>query len=187
MENPVKLLPTAIEGLFVAETNLLTDHRGSFSRLFCEQELALAIGNRQIVQVNQSKTKTPGVIRGMHFQYPPHAEMKLIRCLKGRVWDVTVDLRAGSQTFLQWHAEELSSENARMMIVPEGFAHGFQVLDPDSEMLYLHTAFYTPEKSSGVAFDDPRLAIAWPLTIPDLSGNDKRHPPMSPDFSGIKI
>ena len=187
MGTPVKLFPTAIEGLFVAETNSITDRRGSFSRLFCEQELATAIGERQIVQINQSKTKTPGVIRGMHFQYPPHAEMKLIRCLKGRVWDVTVDLRAGSQTFLQWHAEELSSENTRMMIVPEGFAHGFQVLDPDSEMLYLHTAFYTPEKASGVAFDDPRLAIVWPLTIPDLSKNDKRHPPISSDFYGIKI
>ena len=187
MEIPVKLLPTAIEGLFVAETNPLTDHRGSFSRLFCKQELALAIGNRQIVQVNQSQTKTPGVIRGMHFQYPPHAEMKLIRCLKGRVWDVTVDLRAGSQTFLQWHAEELSSQNARMMIVPEGFAHGFQVLDPDSEMLYLHTAFYTPEKASGVPFDDPMLAIPWPLPIPALSSHNKQHPPMSSDFSGIKI
>jgi len=187
METPVKLLTTEIEGLFIAQTNPLTDQRGSFSRLFCEQELAIAIGERQILQVNQSKTKTPGVVRGMHFQYPPHAEMKLIRCLKGRVWDVTVDLRAGSQTFLHWHAEELSSENARMMIVPEGFAHGFQVLDPDSEMLYLHTAFYTPEKASGVPFDDPRLAIPWPLTIPDLSNNDKRHPPMSSDFSGIKI
>ena len=187
MEIPVKLLPTAIEGLFVAETNPLTDHRGSFSRLFCKQELGLAIGNRQIVQVNQSQTKTPGVIRGMHFQYPPHAEMKLIRCLTGRVWDVVVDLRAGSETFLQWYAAELSSQNARMMIVPEGFAHGFQVLDPDSEMLYLHTAFYTPEKASGVPFDDPRLAIPWPLPIPVLSNHDKRHPPMSSDFSGIKI
>ena len=187
MESRVKLLPTAIEGLFVAETNLFTDHRGSFSRLFCQQELASAIGNRQIVQVNQSHTKTPGVIRGMHFQYPPHAEMKLIRCIKGRVWDVAVDLRAGSPTFLQWHAEELCPQNARMMIIPEGFAHGFQVLDPDSEMFYLHTAFYAPEKASGVAFDDPRLAIPWPLTIPVLSSHDKQHPPMSSDFSGIKI
>ena len=187
MESPVKLLPTAIEGLFVAETNSFTDHRGSFSRLFCQQELASAIGNRQIVQVNQSNTKTPGVIRGMHFQYPPYAEMKLIRCIKGRVWDVVVDLRAGSPTFLQWHAEELCSQNARMMIVPEGFAHGFQVLDPDSEMFYLHTAFYAPEKAGGVAFDDPRLAIPWPLTTPVLSSHGKRHPPMSSDFSGIKL
>ena len=183
----MKLLPTALKGVFIAETNPFTDHRGSFSRLFCKHELATAIGERQIAQINQSRTKTPGVIRGMHFQYPPHAEMKLVRCTKGRVWDVAVDLRAGSPTFLQWHAEELSPQSARMMVIPEGCAHGFQVLDPDSEMLYLHTAFYAPEVGGHVAFDDPRLAISWPLTMPTLSNFDKNDSSIPSDFSGIKI
>ena len=183
----MKLLPTKIEGVFIGEANLSIDHRGSFARLFCEQEWAPVIGERKIVQVNQSRTKTPGVIRGMHFQYPPHAEMKLVHCFKGRVWDVAVDLRSGSPTFLQWHAEELSSQNTRMLVIPEGCAHGFQVLEPDSEMLYLHTAFYTPEKEGGLAYDDPRLAIPWPLSIVGVSAHDKRHPPIPQNFSGIKL
>jgi len=183
----VKLLATAIEGVFVVETSVITDYRGSFSRLFCEQELASVIGERQIVQVNQSRTERVGIVRGMHFQFPPVAEMKLVRCIKGRVWDVSVDLRAGSPTFLQWHAEELAPQNTRMMVIPEGCAHGFQVLEPDSEMLYLHTAFYRPEKAGGVPFDDPRLAISWPLPIANILAKEKQHSPVSSDFSGIKI
>jgi dTDP-4-dehydrorhamnose 3,5-epimerase len=183
----MKLLTTKIAGVFVAETNLFTDHRGLFSRLFCKQELASAVGERQIVQVNQSCTKTLGAIRGMHFQNPPHAEMKLIRCLKGRVWDVAVDLRAGSQTMLQWHAEELSQQNARMLIIPEGCAHGFQVLEPDSELLYLHTAFYQPEFESGIMYNDPQLAISWPLPVEDLSAKDQKYPPIPTQYYGIKV
>jgi dTDP-4-dehydrorhamnose 3,5-epimerase len=123
----------------------------------------------------------------MHYQHPPHAEMKLVRCVKGGVWDVAVDLRAGSPTFLQWHAEELTPQNARMLIVPEGCAHGFQALEPDSELLYLHTAFYTPEAEGGVAHDDPRLAISWPLPVVDLSTRDRAHPQIMPSFSGISL
>lgn len=183
----MKLLPTPIQGVFIAETNLFTDHRGAFSRLFCERELAAAIGGRHVVQVNQSCTSTPGAVRGMHYQHPPHAEMKFIRCIKGRVWDVAVDLRAGSPTFLQWHAEELTPQNARMLVIPEGCAHGFQVLEPDSELLYLHTAFYIPDAEDGVAHDDPRLAISWPLPISDLSARDQRHSPISASFTGMKV
>ena len=111
--------------------------------------------------------------------------MKLVRCLKGRVWDVAVDLRGGSPTFLQWHAEELSPENARMMVIPEGCAHGFQVLESDSELLYLHTAIYAPESEGGVPYDDPCLSISWPLPVADLSERDRRHPPINPEFIGI--
>jgi dTDP-4-dehydrorhamnose 3,5-epimerase len=123
----------------------------------------------------------------MHFQYPPHAETKFISCNKGRVWDVAVDLRLGSPTFLQWHAEELSSQNRRMLIIPEGCAHGFQALDPDSELLYFHTNFYTPESEGGVLYDDPQLGITWPLPITNLSTRDQEYPLISKDFNGIRI
>ena len=113
--------------------------------------------------------------------------MKMVRCLKGRVWDVAVDLRAGSGTFLQWHAEELSEENARMVIIPEGCAHGFQVMEPDSELLYLHTAFYSSDAESGVAYNDPRLNISWPLVVTDLSKRDQLHPFIYPNFQGLEL
>jgi dTDP-4-dehydrorhamnose 3,5-epimerase len=183
----MNILPSRIAGLAVAETAARADHRGAFMRLFCQQELALVLGARQIVQINHSRTSQIGAVRGLHFQYPPHAEMKLVRCLRGRVWDVAVDLRAGSPTFLQWHAEELSAGNARMMIIPEGCAHGFQVLEADSELLYLHTAFYTPDAEGGVRHDDPRIAIRWPGPITDLSERDRSHPLLSADFAGIPL
>jgi len=132
-------------------------------------------------------TVSPGAIRGMHFQNPPYAEMKLVRCLRGRVWDVAVDLRASSPTFLRWHAEELSAENRLMMAIPEGFAHGFQVLEPESELLYLHTALYHKPSEGGVRFDDPVLAIQWPLSVTDVSSRDTQHPLITPHFAGIAI
>lgn len=183
----MKLLPTAIRGVSVVETNVFTDHRGEFVRLFCARELAAVIGERHIAQINRSRTSSPGAVRGMHFQHPPHAEMKLVCCIKGRVWDVATDLRAGSPTFLQWHAEELTPQNARMLVVPEGCAHGFQALERDSELLYLHTEFYAPEAEGGVPHDDPLLAISWPLPISDLSARDRQRSPIPPDFSGIKL
>ncbi len=183
----MKLRLTALAGLMVADTTPIADHRGAFARLFCARELEAAIGTRQVAQINQSFTTTRGAVRGLHFQRAPHAEMKLVRCLKGRVWDVALDLRAGSPTFLQWHAEELSADNARMMIIPEGFAHGFQVLDPSSELLYLHTEFYSAASEGGLRCTDPRLAIDWPLPIADLSQRDAGHPLLTPDFSGIVL
>ena len=123
----------------------------------------------------------------MHFQRPPHAEMKLVRCLKGKVWDVAIDLRAGSATFMQWHAEELSAENARMVVIPEGCGHGFQVLEEDSELLYLHTSLYAPEFEDGVLFNDPRLNISWPLPVTDLSERDRKHPLLTLDFAGLTV
>lgn len=180
----MKINPTAIHGVMVVETTPHTDHRGAFARLYCERELAPILGNRRIVQINHSRTAAVGAIRGMHFQRPPHAEMKLVRCLKGRVWDVAVDLRTDSPTFLKWHAEELAPENARMLVIPEGCAHGFQVLAPDSELLYLHTAFYTPDAEGGVRHEDLQLAITWPLPVTDISPRDPAHPLIGPDFHG---
>jgi len=176
-----------LAGVFVIETSGVADHRGSFARLFCTNELAPLLGQRQIVQINHSRTSRIGAVRGMHFQRPPYAELKLIRCIRGRVWDVAVDLRAGSATYLKWHGEELSPGNARMMAIPEGCAHGFQVLEPDSELLYLHTAPYRPAAEGGVRHDDPLLAIGWPLPVVDLSGRDASHPLIADGFPGIQL
>lgn len=178
---------TPISGLFVSENKPFEDPRGCFSRLFCRRELSNLIGNRQILQINLSRTTACGAIRGLHFQYPPWAEMKFVCCLQGRVWDVAVDLRSGSATFLRWHAEELSPENGRMIIIPEGFAHGFQVLQAPAELLYLHTAFYTPEAEGGVGWNDPALAISWPLAAADLSVRDQKHPAITKSFTGIGL
>nr|WP_288257201.1 dTDP-4-dehydrorhamnose 3,5-epimerase [uncultured Pseudomonas sp.] len=178
---------TGIAGAVVVESEPYTDHRGAFARLFCERTLAAVIGERHIVQINHSRTTAVGAVRGMHFQHPPHAEMKLVRCLRGRVWDVVVDLRAGSPTFLRWHAEELSAESSHMLVVPEGCAHGFQVLEADSELLYLHTTFYTPAAEGALRFDDPTLGIAWPLQVTDLSERDKNHALLTHDFAGLDV
>ncbi len=183
----MKITQTKIAGISVIETSCHVDNRGAFSRLYCHRELQHILGSRQIVQINQSRTDSVGAVRGLHYQHPPHAEMKLVRCLKGKVWDVAVDLRADSPTFLQWHAEELSPQNARMLVIPEGCAHGFQVLESDSELLYLHTDFYTPEAEDGLAYNDPQLAISWPLPVVDLSVRDKNLSVISPNYSGIKV
>jgi len=183
----VKIRQTHLSNVFVVETSTLTDNRGSFSRLYCENELESVIGLRRILQINHSCTSTIGAVRGLHFQCAPNAEMKLIRCIRGRIWDVAVDLRNGSPTFLQWHAEELTPENAKMMVISEGCAHGFQVLQADSELLYLHTAIYSPENEGGVSYNDPRLNISWPLPITDLSSRDADHKPLTHEYTGIVL
>jgi dTDP-4-dehydrorhamnose 3,5-epimerase len=179
--------PTSIADLVVAESKTFKDERGAFARLFCEQELSPILGGRTIVQINHSCTEALGVVRGMHFQQPPHAEMKLVRCLKGKVWDVAVDLRPNSSSYKLWFAQELSPDNAYMMVIPEGFAHGFQVLEAGSELLYLHTAFYSPEFESGVSYDDPELGIAWPMPVTHISHRDSNHAYLDSSFTGIVL
>jgi len=181
----MNIIPTAISGVVVVETTPFSDSRGAFARFFCERELAGVIGGRHIVQSNFSRTNSPGAVRGMHFQHAPHAEMKLVRCLAGRVFDVAVDLRRGSPTFLKWHAEELTPQTAKMLVIPEGCAHGFQVLEGPADMLYLHTAFYEKAAEGGVRHDDPALAIAWPLPATDISRRDLSHPLITSDFTGV--
>jgi dTDP-4-dehydrorhamnose 3,5-epimerase len=183
----MKIHTTPLAGLSVVEITPHVDNRGQFARLFCDNQLRSLMGSRKIVQINHSRTTAVGAVRGMHYQLPPHAEMKLVRCLKGRVWDVALDLRQDSPSFLQWHAEELSAVNNRMMLIPEGFAHGFQVLEPDSELLYLHTASYSPGTEGGVKYDDPRLNIAWPLIPTDLSVRDTSHKNIDNRFKGIAL
>ncbi len=176
---------TAIEGVMLVDTQRRIDARGSFARLYCEEDLKAVIGSRCVVQINHSVTAQRGCVRGLHYQRAPHAEMKLVRCLKGRVWDVAVDLRSGSPTFGKWHAEELSAENDRMLVLPEGCAHGFQVLEAGSQLLYLHTAAYAPSAEGGIDCRDPLLAIAWPLPVTGLSDRDARLAPLAADFRGL--
>jgi len=183
----LNILKTPILGLMVVETTSHLDSRGAFARLYCEHELTSLLGQRRIVQINHSRTAGIGAVRGLHYQRLPHTEMKFVRCLKGLVWDVAVDLRPDSSTFLCWHAEALTPANTRMMVIPEGFAHGFQVLEPESELLYMHTAFYTPSAEGGLRHDDPRLAINWPLAVTDLSARDVLHPLIDSNFPGIRL
>ena len=183
----MSIYSTPMADLVVADSKAFRDERGAFARLFCEQALSSVIGRRKIVQVNHSSTESVGAVRGLHFQHAPHAEMKLVRCLKGKVWDVAVDLRPQSPSYKRWYAQELSPQNAHMMVIPEGFAHGFQVLEAGSELLYLHTALYDPESEGGVRHDDPALGITWPLPVTDISARDSSHAYIDTTFRGIVL
>ncbi|MFC0711805.1 dTDP-4-dehydrorhamnose 3,5-epimerase family protein [Azorhizophilus paspali] len=178
-------LPLA--GLMVVERHPLSDSRGFLARLFCAEELIAAGWSQPIVQINHTYTAKSGTVRGLHFQRPPHAEMKLVSCLHGEVWDVVVDLRADSPTFLQWHAEWLSAANGRALMIPEGFAHGFQALSDDVELLYCHSAAYTAEAEAGLHPLDPRLDICWPLATVQMSPRDVSHPLIQSGFEGVYL
>jgi dTDP-4-dehydrorhamnose 3,5-epimerase len=181
------ITPTSIAGLHVVRRQPLGDARGSLARVFCQDELAAAGWSRPIAQINHTVTLARGTVRGLHYQRPPHAEMKLVSCLRGEVWDVAVDLRAGSPTFLMWHAERLSAENGRALLIPEGCAHGFQALDDHAELLYCHSAPYVSESEAGVHPQDPRLAVAWPLPVAGLSPRDAGHAGLGADFQGVRL
>lgn len=181
----MKIIQTPLQDAFVLEPEPFVDERGNFSRIFCQQELQEIGHHKKIVQINHSLTRQKGVIRGMHFQYPPKAEIKMVKCLRGSIFDVIIDLRRGSPTLLQWHGEILSAEDMKMIYIPEGFAHGFQTLEENCELLYLHTELYSPEHEEGVRYNDPAINISWPMEVTDLSERDKKHPLLDGDFSGI--
>lgn len=178
-------LPLA--GLKRLERHRLGDERGFLSRLYCAEELAAAGWSKPIAQINQTVTVKRGTVRGLHFQNPPHAEMKLVSCLRGEVWDVAVDIRAGSKTFLRWHAERLSAANGCALLIPEGFAHGLQTLTDDVELLYCHSAPYNADAEAGLNPNDARLQIAWPLPIAELSARDAQHPMLNDQFAGVAL
>lgn len=178
-------LPLA--GLNLVERQRLGDSRGYLTRVFCAEELASAGWTKPIAQINHTGTAKQGTVRGMHFQHSPHAEMKLVSCIRGEVWDVAVDVRANSPTFLQWHAELLSANNGLALLIPEGFAHGFQTLTDDVEMLYCHAAAYDPIAEAGLNPNDPRLAISWPLPIAELSARDAGHRMIEAGFGGAVL
>ncbi len=178
---------TSVTGLTVVKRRPIIDSRGFFVRLFCGEELLSAGWRLPIVQVNHTFTRKRGTVRGLHFQKPPYTEMKMVSCIRGAVWDVNVDLRAGSPTFLQWHAEELSESNSHALIISEGFAHGFQTLTDDCELIYFHNAAYVAENEGALNAIDPRLRIRWPQPITEQSVRDKTHPMLSEDFRGLLL
>lgn len=180
------LSPLPLVGLFRVQHKHHADQRGHFSRLFCEGSLASFGQPFHIRQINHSCTREQGSVRGLHYQNGPQAESKLITCLRGEVWDVAVDLRAGSPTFLHWHAEHLRAGDGRSLLLPAGFAHGFQALTDDAELLYLHSADYAPEHEAGLSVLDPQLSIAWPLAVKNLSARDASHPLLDSRFAGVR-
>jgi dTDP-4-dehydrorhamnose 3,5-epimerase len=181
------MTPLPIDGAWGIQRRALGDSRGFLSRIFCADELAGAGWHRPVAQINHTLTRREGTVRGLHYQRAPHAEMKLVNCLRGEVWDVLVDLRPRSRTFLHWHAERLSAENLFALLIPEGCAHGFQTLTPDVEMLYVHSTPYADEAEAGLDPTDPRLAINWPLPISEMSLRDQSHPPLTDAFDGVEL
>jgi dTDP-4-dehydrorhamnose 3,5-epimerase len=178
---------TPLQGLRVIQRNPRKDSRGQFTRAFCSEELSAAGWINPVMQINHSRTNAVGSVRGLHYQKPPKAEKKMVLCLRGRVWDVAVDLRASSETFLSWYAEELSAENNKALLIPEGFAHGFQVLEKESELLYLHSEQYVPQLEDGLSTMDPRLSIPWPLPIAEMSDRDRGFPVLTDKYKGISL
>ena len=176
---------TLLSGLSCVERLRIEDHRGFLSRLFCSEEFAEAGYTLTVAQINQSLTSRKGTVRGMHFQLPPDAEIKLVTCTRGRVFDVALDLRADSSTFLQWHGEILSPENRRSLAIPAGFAHGFQTLEDDCELIYLHSAQYRQEAECALNACDPSIRIEWPMAISEMSERDRSHPMLKNDFTGM--
>lgn len=167
------------------ERRPLGDTRGFFERFFCTEELREIFQARRIEQINHTLTAQAGTVRGLHFQFPPDAEMKVVSCVRGEVFDVAVDLRKGSPTFLKWHGEILSESNHRTLIIPEGFAHGFQTLTDNCEMFYLHTMPYRQSNEGAVNCADPKVGVEWPLPISQLSERDRNHPFLDDSFKGI--
>jgi dTDP-4-dehydrorhamnose 3,5-epimerase len=180
-------LETKLSGLKLVQRKPIEDARGFFARFYCAEEFREAGLSKSIAQINHTFTRVKGAVRGLHFQNPPNAETKLVSCISGAVLDVAVDLRADSPTFLSWHGEILSAENRRSLLIPEGFAHGFQTLTEDCELIYLHTVPFHPESEGALNVADPALAIEWPLAISELSERDLEHPFIPPQFSGIRL
>lgn len=170
--NRFKIDKTKLDGLTVVTRKPLGDNRGFFQRLFCNNEMKPIIGDKQIVQINHTHTRRLGTIRGLHFQNPPYSEMKIVSCLRGRIFDVAVDLRKESPSYLCWHSEILSSDNYRSLVIPEGFAHGFQTLEDNCEIVYLHTAPFVSEAEDGIDAFDPKISIDWPLKLSERSSRD---------------
>jgi dTDP-4-dehydrorhamnose 3,5-epimerase len=167
---------TPLEGLLLLRRRAISDERGSFERLYDATDLAGVLGDRSIAQVNRSVTAKAGTVRGIHLQRTPYAEMKLVTCVRGTVFDVAVDVRPDSPTFLQWHAERLTGNDPATFVLPEGFAHGFQAISDDCELIYLHTAPFVPEAADGLNPSDPHLGIDWPLPVAIISERDGKWP-----------
>lgn len=181
----LKVSDLPLEGLKLIQREILDDERGFLSRLFCADELARVGWNEPIAQVNHTLTLRRGCVRGMHYQEAPHSDAKLVTCIRGEIWDVAVDLRTNSSTFLKYHGQVLSEKNCSAMLIPVGFAHGFQTMKENCELIYLHTSSYKPEAERGLRYDDPNLAINWPCPVTLVSQRDQFYQLLMPSFRGI--
>lgn len=187
MSRRFEVLETPLAGLKLVRRLPIRDERGWLERVYCADEFAPFISGQGVAQINRTLTAHRGTVRGMHYQMPPHAETKLISCVRGVVLDVAVDVRRGSLTFLHWHAERLSADNHLSLLIPPGFAHGFQTLEDNCELLYLHSAAFAPQAEAALNARDPRLAIVWPEPVGLQSPRDAAHPLLGADFQGVGL
>ena len=183
----MKIQETKLGGCYLIDYDKNEDQRGILTRIFCQKTLSSLLKKNFIHQINRTFTRNEGVVRGLHFQNPPFAEIKIVSCIKGEVWDVAVDLRKGSPTFLHYYAVNLSENNPQCFFIPEGFAHGFQTLTPNCEMLYFHTEDYNFSSEGALNSLDPRLSIKWPKIISERSVRDTNHPMIDKNFVGIEV
>ena len=182
----MKFHKTPLEGAYTIELEKRGDDRGFFARFFCEEEFGAAGLETRFPQINTSLSATKGTLRGMHYQLPPSAEVKVVRAVNGALWDAIVDLRAGSPTYGKWFGAELNDENRLMMYVPRGFGHGFVTLTDSVEAFYLVSAFYAPEAERGLRWNDPAIAIEWPIEPREISDKDRNWPNLDPSFHGVE-
>lgn len=187
MSQRFNFIETLLSGVYKVEQKPIEDSRGFFSRFFCAEEFKEIGFTQPIAQMNHTLTKQKGAVRGMHYQHPPFTEAKIVTCLRGEIFDVAIDIRKGSPTFLQWHAEILSNKNQSSLYIPDGFAHGFQTLTENCELLYIHSAFYEQDAEGALNVLDPELDINWPIDIIELSERDRNHPMIGASFEGIDI
>lgn len=177
---------TPIKDVVLIDIEKRGDERGFFARVMCENELSAAGLDTRFVQVNSSLSAKRGTLRGMHYQLAPSAEVKVVRCIRGELWDVVLDLRPDSPTFLKWFGAYLSAENRKMMYVPRGCAHGFITMTDDTEAFYFVSAFYAPQEERGVRWNDPRAAIEWPIEPVEISAKDAAWPDFDPEFHAVE-
>jgi dTDP-4-dehydrorhamnose 3,5-epimerase len=187
MSNRFVIEPSALPGLNTVTRLPIADSRGFFERMYCTESLTAEGFSKPVVQINRTLTQKKATVRGLHFQRLPYAETKMVSCLRGEVFDVAVDLRANSLTYLKWHGEILTSDNFKSLIIPEGFAHGFQTLVDNCEMLYFHTEFFHPESEGGISAIDPAIGIQWPLEICEISKRDLSFSLISNRNKGIEL
>lgn len=176
---------TILQGSYIITLTPWGDSRGWFARTYCKDEFKQVGHDKEWVQLNHSYSAKKGTLRGMHYQLPPYSEIKMVRCIAGSVYDVIVDLRKDSPTFLKWFGTELSAENKKMLYIPEGFAHGFQTLSDNTELIYHHSQFYTPSAETGIKYDDAMLNILWRLPVSEISERDKNYSILNSTFKGL--
>lgn len=183
----LQVIDTPFADLYLIQRQPKFDNRGYLERLFCFESLKKVLGEKSVRQINHTMTHQAGTVRGMHYQQPPFAEIKMVSCIKGEIWDIVVDIREGSPTFLQSFSVKLSDKDFLSILIPEGFAHGFQTISDNCELIYFHTADYNPAAERGLNPRDPMLGIAWPMPITDLSPRDENHEFLNNNFNGIKV